>query len=31
MQVEITEGMQFDNGYMSPYMVSDTDKMIAEI
>ena len=31
MQVEITEWMQFDNGYMSPYMVSDTDKMIAEI
>ena len=31
MQVEITEGMQFDNGYMSPYMVSDSDKMIAEI
>jgi len=31
MQVDITEGMQFENGYMSPYMVSDTDKMIAEI
>lgn len=31
MEVEITEGMQFDNGYMSPYMVSNTDKMIAEI
>lgn len=23
--------MQFDNGYMSPYMVSNTEKMIAEI
>jgi chaperonin GroEL len=23
--------MQFDQGYMSPYMVSNTDKMIAEI
>jgi len=31
MQVEITEGMQFDNGYLSPYMVSDSEKMIAEI
>jgi len=31
MQVDITEWMQFENGYMSPYMVSDTDKMIAEI
>jgi chaperonin GroEL len=31
MEVEITEGMQFEQGYMSPYMVSNTDKMIAEI
>jgi len=31
MEVEITEWMQFDQGYMSPYMVSNTDKMIAEI
>lgn len=31
MEVEITEGMQFENGYLSPYMVSNTDKMIAEI
>lgn len=31
MEVEITEGMQFDQGYMSPYMVSHTDRMIAEI
>lgn len=31
MQVEITEGMQFDNGYMSPYMVSNTEKMLSEM
>jgi chaperonin GroEL len=27
--LEITEGMQYDKGYVSPYMVSDTEKMIA--
>jgi len=31
LEVEITEGMQFDQGYISPYMVSNTEKMIAEI
>lgn len=31
LEVEITEGMQFDQGYMSPYMVSNTEKMIAEM
>ena len=26
---EIVEGMQFDRGYLTPYMVTDTDKMEA--
>ncbi len=26
---EVVEGMQFDRGYISPYMVTDTDKMEA--
>ncbi|EXM39038.1 chaperonin GroEL [Ruminococcus albus] len=26
---EVVEGMQFDRGYLSPYMVTDTDKMEA--
>ncbi len=28
---EVVEGMQFDKGYISPYMVTDTDKMEAVI
>ena len=28
---EVVEGMQFDRGYVSPYMVTDTDKMEAVI
>ena len=28
---EVVEGMQFDHGYISPYMVTDTDKMEAVI
>ncbi len=29
--LEVGEGMQFDRGYISPYMVTDTDKMEAVI
>ncbi len=28
-EVNVVEGMQFDKGYVSPYMVTDTDKMEA--
>ncbi|KKO51048.1 chaperonin GroEL [Paenibacillus sp. DMB20] len=28
-EMEIVEGMQFDRGYISPYMITDTDKMEA--
>ncbi len=30
-ECEVVEGMQFDRGYISPYMVTDTDKMEAVI
>ena len=29
LELEFTEGMQFDKGYLSPYMVTDSDRMEA--
>lgn len=28
---EVVQGMQFDKGYISPYMVTDNEKMVAEL
>ena len=30
-ELNVVEGMQFDKGYVSPYMVTDTEKMIADM
>ena len=31
IDIDVVEGMEFDKGYLSPYMVTDTDRMTAEL
>ena len=31
LELELTEGMRFDKGYISPYFVTDAERMEAEL